>query len=151
MEFNATFIVSMISFLLFVFVMNKIFYAPITKIVNEREEKLKNNYDDAQWFNQAAKGILRVRDEKLAKTEAQSRHIIADKIETYNNRSKRATTEAAQKSAEEIKTRKNALHIEKQQAELELKAKTKEFAELISSKVMGLDVSQKSGNKDGAV
>ena len=147
MEFNATFIVSMISFILFVFIMNKIFYAPITKIVEEREEKLNNNYDDAQWFNQAAKGILRVRDEKLAKTEAQSRHIIADRIETYNNRSKRATTEAAQKSAEEIRTRKDALNNEKQQAQLELRAKTKEIAELISSKVMGFDVSVSANSK----
>ena len=49
MEFNATFIVSIISFVVFVLIMNKIFYVPITKIVEEREKKLKENYDDADW------------------------------------------------------------------------------------------------------
>ena len=138
MEFNATFIVSIISFVVFVLIMNKIFYAPITKIVEEREKKLRENYDDADWYNQAANGILKVRNDKLLKTEEKSRSIIADKIETYNNQSKKVTTEAAQKSVEEIKARKEALNIEKQQAEAELKTKTKELAQMISSKVMGL-------------
>ena len=117
MEFNATFIVSIISFVVFVLIMNKIFYVPITKIVEEREKKLKENYDDADWYNQAAEGILKVRNDKLLKTDEKSRSIIADKIETYNNKSKKVTTEAAQKSVEEIKARKEALNIEKQQAE----------------------------------
>lgn len=138
MEFNATFIVSIISFVVFVLIMNKIFYVPITKIVEEREKKLKENYDDADWYNQAAEGILKVRNDKLLKTDEKSRSIIADKIETYNNKSKKVTTEAAQKSVEEIKARKEALNIEKQQAEAELKTKTKELAQMISSKVMGL-------------
>lgn len=147
MEFNATFIVSIISFILFVIVMNKIFYAPITKIVEEREKKLKNNYDDADWYNQAAEGILKVRNEKLLRTDEKSRSIIADKIETYNNQSKKVTTEAAQKSVEEIKARKEALNIEKQQAESVLNAKTKELAQMISSKIMGISVD--SAQKDG--
>ena len=147
MEFNATFIVSIISFVVFVLIMNKIFYAPITKIVEEREKKLRENYDDADWYNQAANGILKVRNDKLLKTEEKSRSIIADKIETYNNQNKRVTTEAAQKSVEEIKARKEALNIEKQQAELELKSKTQELAKMISSKVMGLGVN--SEQKDG--
>ncbi len=138
MEFNATFIVSIISFVVFVLIMNKIFYVPITKIVEEREKKLKENYDDADWYNQAAEGILKVRNDKLLKTEEKSRSIIADKIEIYNNKSKKVTTEAAQKSVEEIKARKEALNVEKQQAELELKSKTHELAQMISSKVMGL-------------
>lgn len=147
MEFNATFIVSIISFVLFTVLMNKLFYAPITKIVTEREEKLKNNYDDANWYNQAAEGILKVRNEKLLRTEEKSRVIIADKIETYNNKSKKITTEAAQKSVEEIKAKKEALNIEKQQAEAELKTKTSELAHMISSKIMGVrvDLAQKDG------
>ena len=149
MEFNATLIVSMISFIVFVIIMNRIFYAPITKIVEEREKKLKENYDDADWYNQAAEGFLKVRNDKLLKTEEKSRSIIADKIETYNNQSKKVTTEAAKKSVDEIKARKEALNIEQQQAEAELKTKTQELAQIIASKIMGhkIDYAQKDGGR----
>lgn len=149
MEFNATFIVSIISFILFIIVMNKIFYAPITKIVGEREEQLKNNYDDANWFSSAAKSIMKIRDEKIVQTEHKSRRIIADEISTYNTKSKEAATAAAKKSAEEIKARKDALQIEKHQASLELKEKAKELAELISIKVMEQNSYSNARESDG--
>lgn len=40
MEFNATFIITTISFILFTFIMNKIFYAPLGKIIDERQNTL---------------------------------------------------------------------------------------------------------------
>ena len=36
MEFNATFFVTAISFIVFTFIMNKIFYTPLTKVIDER-------------------------------------------------------------------------------------------------------------------
>ena len=149
MEFNATFIVSIISFILFIIVMNKIFYAPITKIVEEREEQLKNNYDDANWFSSAAKSIMKIRDEKIIQTEHKSQRIIADEISTYNAKSKEAAAAAAKKSAEEIKARKDALQMEKHQASLELKSKTQELAELISTKIMEQNSHSATKESDG--
>ena len=39
MEFNATFIITAISFIIFVFLMNTILYRPLEKIVDERAKK----------------------------------------------------------------------------------------------------------------
>ena len=42
MEFNGTFLASIVSFIVFVFLMNKVLYAPMGKIVKERKgNKLK--------------------------------------------------------------------------------------------------------------
>lgn len=149
MEFNATFIVSIISFLLFVAIMNKIFYAPITKIVNEREEKLKTNYDEANLLNTEAETLLKNRDEKLSETEAKSRHIIASKIEDYNGRSKTATTEAAENASKEIKLKKEALKQHQLNAEQELNSEVQNIAQLISNKIMGLDINLAGKNSNG--
>ena len=43
MEFNGTFLVTIISFVLFVFVMNKILYEPINNIVAQRREFVDEN------------------------------------------------------------------------------------------------------------
>ena len=51
-EFNATFIVSMISFVVFIFIMNMIFYKPILTIIRKRENYIKDNYDIANDYFQ---------------------------------------------------------------------------------------------------
>ena len=38
MEFDATFLFAVISFLVFIFIMNKVFYAPILRIMQERQK-----------------------------------------------------------------------------------------------------------------
>ena len=62
MEFNATFLVSIVSFLLFVGIMNKIFYAPLTNVMTERKDLLDTNYSDAKRFDDDAQAILKDRD-----------------------------------------------------------------------------------------
>ena len=140
MEFNATFIVSIISFVLFVFVMNKVFYAPISNIIVERENMLKRNLDEAQELDNNTNELLENRNKKLNEAELNSREIIAKKIEEFNNLSKKAINEANQKAKAEIQAQKDILLEENRNAELELKSKEKELAQIISSKVLGFDV-----------
>lgn len=140
MEFNATFIVSIISFVLFVLVMNKVFYAPISNIIIERENVLKQNFDEAQELDNSTNTLLKDRDKRLNEAELNSREIIAKKIEEFNNLSKKAINEANQKAKDEIQEQKDILLEENRNAELELKSKEKELAQVISSKILGFDV-----------
>lgn len=140
MEFNATFIVSIISFVLFVLVMNKVFYAPISNIIIERENMLKQNFDEAQELDNSTNTLLKDRDKRLNEAELNSREIIAKKIEEFNNLSKKAINEANQKAKDEIQEQKDILLEENRNAELELKSKEKELAQVISSKILGFDV-----------
>lgn len=140
MEFNATFFVSVISFLVFVFIMNKIFYAPLTKIIGQRKELLDTNYNDAKQFNDDADSILRDRDERMSDVDQKSRKLISDKIEEENAKAKNLTVQAFQKSSDEIQARKNELQKEKEEAMPVLNSKVLGLAESISSKVLGMDV-----------
>ena len=140
MEFNATFFVSVISFLVFVFIMNKIFYAPLTKIIGQRKELLDTNYNDAKQFNDDADSILRDRDERMSDVDQKSRKLISDKIEEENAKAKDLTAQAFQKSSDEIQSRKNELLKEKEEAMPVLNSKVLGLAESISSKVLGVDV-----------
>ena len=72
MEFNATFLASIISFLVFVFLMNKILYSPMEKIVKERQKFIDENFNSADENYKKADGLEHQREEKLvgAKNEA---------------------------------------------------------------------------------
>lgn len=140
MEFNATFFVSIVSFLVFVWGMNRLFYRPLTEIVQKRETILEQNYSEAKTFNDDADAILKERDEKLSDVAAKSREKISSKIEKSNANAKALALEAASNSANAIKRRKEELSQEKNEAVSALNSQVKNLAEQISSKVLGFDV-----------
>lgn len=140
MEFNATFLVSIVSFLLFVGIMNKIFYIPLTDVIAKRNDLLDANYSDAKKFDDDARAILTDRDNRLGEADTKSRKLISDRIESENSKGKALTDEASKKSAQDIKSRKAALEQEKEAAAPVLNSRVIGLAESIASKVMGMDV-----------
>ena len=72
-EFNATFIVAMLSFVLFIMIMNAIFYKPVLNIMRKREEYINSNYQEAKEFSQRAEEFNTQRNEKIKETQAKCR------------------------------------------------------------------------------
>ena len=48
MEFNGTFLATIITFIVFVILMNKVLYVPILSIMEERKSIIDENYKSAQ-------------------------------------------------------------------------------------------------------
>ena len=102
MEFNATFLVSAISFIIFTVIMNKIFYKPLESVMDERQRVINDAKSDALNSDNRANAILKDRDERLNKSLAESKKIVADKVNEANEDSKMLTNSAKQKSQDEI-------------------------------------------------
>lgn len=151
MEFNATFLVSMFSFIVFVFLMNRLFYAPITKIINEREMLMASNYNDAQEMSDKANGLIKERDEKLSAAETSARKTIAESIQEFNAKSKETISDAAEKSSSEIANKKLELKQEYSEAQAVLNLQIESLAEAVAEKVLGTKVASsisKLGDSD---
>ncbi len=134
MEFNATFLVSAISFILFTIIMNKIFYKPLESVMNEREKFINDNIYDAKLSSDKANAITKDRDEKLSKSHVDAKSLVARKINDANENSRNLTEQAKQKSKEDIKSAKDALIKEAESTERDLKIE--ELADVIYSKVL---------------
>lgn len=139
MEFNATFLVSIISFILFTIIMNKIFYTPIGKIIDDRQRFIDGAYNDAKLSKEQAEELLKNRDDQLCKTSEQSKKLVANALEDANNNSKDLTSEAKKQSLAKIDDAKTQLQKENLKNQEELKSKIQELAQTISSKVMKMD------------
>jgi len=139
MEFNATFLVSAISFVVFTVIMNAIFYKPIESIMDERQKFIDDAKGDALECRTNADTILKAREEKLNKSIIDSKKLVADKVSAANESSKNITGSAKQKSQEEIASAKSNLQREAVRTTEELKSKVRDLAEVISSKVLGID------------
>ena len=80
MEFNATFLISAISFIIFTIIMNIIFYKPIEKIMDERQKFINDAKNDAFNANTKADEILKDRETRLNQSVADSKNLLQKKL-----------------------------------------------------------------------
>lgn len=137
LEFNATFIIAIISFVIFILIMNWIFYKPILGVIEERENFINDHYNDAKNSKDKADALLKDKDERLNKTLSDSRKIVSNKVEEANENSKTFTEKAKKSSQDKIAEAKKNLSLDEKNTTEAIKNNVKDLAENISSKILG--------------
>ena len=136
MEFNATFIVSAISFIVFVLIMNWIFYKPIHNIVQQRKKIIDDANEEAKINTQKSEAILKDKEKKLTKTRQEAKKIILDKSEETKIQKSDMTSQAQQKASKEIEEEKGKLYKSSDEARSILSEEAKKLADVITSKIL---------------
>lgn len=137
MEFNATFIASAISFIVFVFIMNAIFYKPLQKVVDERQNFIDEATEVAKVSIEKKEAILKDKAKKLEKTKHEAKKIIVNKSNEVKAQKTVLTSEAQQKAGAVVDTAKGELLKASQDAQVVLSEDAKKLAQAISSKILG--------------
>ncbi len=137
MEFNGTFLASIVSFLVFVFLMNKILYAPMEKIVAERQKFIDDNLNNADENYKKADELNSEREEKLlgAKNEARTRY--TNTVDGFKNKKSDIVQKAQDKSKEELSIAYSDLENISNEAKEGLKGRMNELANDIAEKILG--------------
>ena len=76
LEFNGTAIVIAVSFVVFVILENFIFYRPMKKTLDERENYISGNIQEADKNISDAKVLIEQKDEKIANAKSQSAQLL---------------------------------------------------------------------------
>lgn len=137
MEFNATFIVSAISFIIFAILMNSIFYKPIQKVVNDRQTYLDETNEQAKLHVKKAEAIMRDKAQKLEKTKLDAKKIITGKADEVKTKKSNLAAEAQHKAGQKIESAKKDLHKAKGEAQEALANDVVNLAQDIASKILG--------------
>ena len=137
MEFNATFLASIISFLVFVFLMNKILYSPMEKIVKERQKFIDENFNSADENYKKADGLEHQREEKLvgAKNEARSKY--NDSVNGFKAQKADILKQAQDKTNAELEEEYQKLNNISNDTKEGLKGRMTDLANDIVEKVLG--------------
>lgn len=140
MEFDATFFIAAISFILFTIIMNKIFYAPVMKMMEDRENYIASNYKEADDAKVKIKENTDLKNSQLEETRNEGRGIISDK----SNEVKRQNTEkihnAKQATIENISKMKEELIQEAMNSQEVLLANVVDISKEISHTLLGDEV-----------
>ena len=134
MDFNATFLISAISFIVFTFLMNVILYKPLEKVVYEREELINGNYSDADKNKEKAKSLLESVAEKLAKSKSDAKSVYNTEKQKAEDEVSKILADAKAKNNDFISESKNKLQEEAQK--IEEQTEILATAQMISDKLL---------------
>lgn len=140
MEFNATFIVATVSFLVFIFIMNKILYKPMQNIVQQRQEYINGNFEVVTSNKKRAQALIDDKNEKITSAQKQSKEIIMLKAQDSKQKKQDTLAGAKEDAINQIEQHKNSLESEKNNAKSVLKSDVIDIAQKITSKLMGQEV-----------
>ncbi len=140
-EFNATFLVAMLSFVVFIMIMNAIFYRPILNIMRKRDEYINSNYDEAKELSEQAEKLDIKKAETIQQTQNECRTEIKNVVENAQGLASRNVQDARTEVKNEIQLKKDSLVRESEALEGVLKSSVvTDLASSITSKFMSKDL-----------
>lgn len=137
MEFNATFLVSAVSFILFCFIMNAIFYKPLQKVVLEREKFIDETNKEADENYEKSGALIKDKNDKIEAAKLDSKKVILDKTEEMKSKKAQMTEEARTNATSMINSAKTDMNNEKENSQAVLEEESKNLANEIVSKILG--------------
>lgn len=137
MEVNATLLVSAISFIVFIFIMNAILYNPVLKVMEKREDYINSNQDEAQQHKQNAKGLLNDRDNKLASAIKKSRDIVASKADAIKAERDKVLADTKAVVSSYYNDKKDGLSHQKNETIGSMKNDVADLANNITTRLLG--------------
>lgn len=140
MEFDATFLFTALSFIIFVLIMNGIFYTPVLKIMKKRQDFVEQNYKSAQNLLSQADIKNRYVDEELEKHRNEARQKIAEQSKIFKEESRKNIADYRAKSQQNISDEKENLKRSATDAKDLLLRNVNEIAVDISSVILGSSV-----------
>ena len=140
-EFNATFLVAMLSFVVFIMIMNAIFYRPILNIMRKRDEYINSNYDEAKELSEQAEKLDIKKTETIQQTQNECRTEIKNVVENAQGLASKNVQDARTEVKNEIQLKKDSLVRESEALEGVLNSSVvTDLASSITSKFMSKDL-----------
>ena len=137
MEFNGTFLATIITFIIFVILMNKILYAPILGIMEKRKEIIDNNYKSAQENDTKSAELVAEKEEKLSLAKDDAKNQYNNILDGFKNQRSETITDAQNFAKEELERSNVELENVSNDIKNSLKGSMTSLANDIVEKVIG--------------
>ena len=110
LQFNATFLIAMFSFVVFIIIMNAIFYKPVLSIMKKREDYILNNSKNAKEFSEKATELDKDKEDQILSTQQDCRQDVKTQIEQTKKSANEKISDARKNAQVELKSLKENLH-----------------------------------------
>ncbi len=140
LEFDATFLITAISFIIFMAIMNKILYKPITKIIGEREKFYEENRNILKQKEREIEALQDDKKAKIAKTHQEALELLATRGANMKDKKAKAIKSAKEENQTKLAEQNEILSAEKRQALTELEDNLANFVREVAQKVLEKEI-----------
>ena len=137
MEFNGTFLATIVTFIVFVCLMNKILYAPVLNIMEERKRVIDGNYQTASDNDTKSEELANQKEAKLDEAKNDARGKYVDALNDFKSKRADLVNDAQSVAHEELERSRAAREKLSNEAKQGLKNRMTELANDITEKVLG--------------
>ncbi|NCC24458.1 MAG: hypothetical protein EOM25_04530 [Deltaproteobacteria bacterium] len=135
-EFNITFFVQLVNFLITLAVLNLILYRPIRGILKRRAEQMDSRLQEIEGFNSSASGKLSSYEQALEQARKEGQDVrVQHKAQGYEG--EKAVLESATKEAAKVVGKaRETIKAERKDALAALNKEVEKFAGLAANKIL---------------
>lgn len=145
------FIWTIISFLLFMFLLNKFLFKPVISFMDERKARIDAGLEEGKKANAALKENEARLARELAEKGGEARNVISE-ARSEAEKAKSETLDAAHSEAEKLhKNVRERVKAEEDAAVRELDGSMSELVAVLSGRLLGSDVSKDAALIEGCV
>ena len=141
-EFNATFVFQLINTFILYLILRKFLFGPVTKFMQNRENEIKDQINNAQALEDHAKTLIASYENKLQRADDEGKEIVREHTQRAENRA----FEIIKTAEAEIDTMKVNAHRELERERIkavnELKDQISEITIMAASKVVEKDLNE---------
>lgn len=137
MEFNATILVSTISFILFTLIMNKILYAPMSEIVEKRKAYLDQNASNTEQNNNEAQTMIEDKERQINEAKSKSKHEITTEMEAAKTLKAATLAQKKAQTLKQVEARKVELEQERANLQGEIDSCANSLSDTLLAKLTG--------------
>jgi len=135
-NFNLTIAIQMVSFLVFVFLMSRIFFRPIVRAIEARQAYLLDQQQKAADSLKETESLQRDYEARLSKARQEAQAIVAQATAEAETQRREALAQASAQAATALEAARGEIAAERDKALDSLRGEVAAIAGTISSKVM---------------
>lgn len=133
-------ILTLIAVLILFWGLSKLLYKPVSKILNERKEKIQNDIDGAKTAKEEAMALKSEYESKLLDARKETQEIIESGRKRGEEIKEDIIAEAKKEAENIVEKAKREIQAEREKALLDVKMQAGEMAVLIASKIIEKNV-----------
>lgn len=137
LEFNATFLIAMISFVIFMIIMNTILYKPLERIISQRKNLIDGNNEKSKLADEKCKALVEWQKSSLENAQKASKETYQRIISEYKNKKETLLENEKIISKKEVAIASAELNGEIVNTKHSLEKDVKILANIITEKIIG--------------
>jgi len=133
---NYTLLLTIINFLILVYVLKKLLWGPLTKFLDDRAQRIENSIRAAEVNREEAQRLVEQQEEAFRQARSEAKDIVERGIAEASREARRVRQEATEQATKIVEQGRADIASEVEQAKLELRRQAADLSVALAERIL---------------